>query len=118
AAPARQRCLSAVRGGMASCETAGMQRFGVHPAGVPSHAIYVSQFRFTSPLLSDPDRAIARAYRALKDDGQGIQRSVYVVRRDGTIAFAQRGAPAVDDIVAAPSRPRPDFRGKSTEARR
>jgi len=26
---------------------------------------------------------------------------VYVVRSDGTIAFAQRGAPPVDEIVAA-----------------
>src|SRR5207245_11027598 len=103
---------------MAKFQKAGIQPFGVNPAGVESHANYVSKFRFNFPLLSDPDRAIARAYRALKDDGQGIQRSVYVVRRDGTIAFAQRGAPAVDDIVAAPSRPRPDFRGKSTEARR
>jgi len=44
---------------------------------------------------------IARAYHALKDDGHGIQRSVYGVKRDGTIAFAQRGAPPVDEIVAA-----------------
>src|SRR5438034_7230260 len=78
---------------MAKFEKAGIQPFGVNPAGVASHASYVSKFRFNFPLLSDPDRAIARAYHALKDDGQGIQRSVYVVRRDGTIAFAQRGAP-------------------------
>jgi len=58
---------------------------------------------FNFPLLSDPDRAIARAYHALKDDGQGIQRSVYVVQRNGTIAFAQRGAPPPDEIVAAVS---------------
>jgi len=51
-------------------------------------------------LLSDPDRAIARAYHALKDDDKGIQRSVYVVQRNGTVAFAQRGTPAVDQIVA------------------
>ncbi|OLB15671.1 MAG: hypothetical protein AUH07_02570 [Gemmatimonadetes bacterium 13_2_20CM_70_9] len=89
-----------MRDEMAKFEKAGIQPFGVNPAGVASHANYVSKFRFNFPLLSDPDRAIARAYRALKDDGQGIQRSVYVVRRDGTIAFAQRGAPAVDDIVA------------------
>ena len=48
-----------------------------------------------------PDRAIARGYHALKDDGKGIQRSVYVVRRDGKVAFAQRGAPPVDEIVAS-----------------
>ena len=85
---------------MAKFDKAGIQPFGVNPAGVEAHAKYVQQFRFTFPLISDPDRAIARAYHALKDDDKGIQRSVYVVRRDGKIAFAQRGSPPVDDIVA------------------
>ncbi len=85
---------------MAKFEKAGIRPFGVNPAGVASHASYVQGFHFNFPLLSDPDRAIARAYHALKDDARGIQRSVYVVGRDGTIAFARRGAPAVEDIVA------------------
>lgn len=80
---------------------AGIQPFGVNPAGVDAHWKYAEKMGFTFPLLSDRDRAIARAYHALKDDGQGILRSVYVVVRDGTIVFAQRGAPPVDEIVAA-----------------
>ena len=79
----------------------GVQPFGVNPAGVESHAKYVEKMKFNFPLLSDPDRAIAGAYHALKEGGEGIQRSVYLVRRDGTIAFAQRGAPAPEEIVAA-----------------
>ena len=86
---------------MTKFERAGIQPFGVNPAGIEAHQKYAAKFQFPFPLLSDPDRAIARAYRALKDDGRGIQRSVYVVKRDGTIAFAQRGAPPVDTIVAA-----------------
>ena len=82
---------------------AGIQPFGVNPAGVEAHVKYVDQFRFPFPLLSDADRAIAKAYRALKDDGKGIQRTVYVLARDGTVALAQRGAPPVDEIVAAVS---------------
>jgi len=85
---------------MAEFRKAGIQPFGVNPAGVEAHANYVQKLKFNFPLLSDPDRAIARAYHALKDDDRGIQRSVYLVRRDGSITFAQRGAPAVDDIVA------------------
>lgn len=85
-------------------EQAGIQPFGVNPAGVDSHWRYAQKMQFQFPLLSDGDRAIARAYRALKDDGKGIQRSVYVVARDGTIAFAQRGAPPVDEIVVAVDR--------------
>jgi peroxiredoxin Q/BCP len=86
---------------MAKFKKAGIQPFGVNPAGVDSHVSYVKKFTFSFPLLSDPERAIARAYAALKEDGRGIQRTVYVIGRDGTVRFAQRGAPAVDDIVAA-----------------
>lgn len=89
---------------MTKFQQAGIQPFGVNPAVVDGHFKYATKMRFNFPLLSDPDRAIARAYRALKDDGRGIQRSVYVVARDGTIAFAQRGAPPVDAIVAAVGR--------------
>jgi len=89
-----------VRDEMTKFHGVGIQPFGVNPAGVESHASYVRKLGFNFPLLSDPDRAIARAYHALKEDGKGIQRSVYVIRQDGTIAFAQRGAPPVSDIVA------------------
>jgi peroxiredoxin Q/BCP len=85
---------------MAKFQNAGIQPFGVNPASVEGHASYVRKLRFNFPLLSDPERAIARAYHALKEDGKGVQRSVYLVQRDGTIAFAERGAPPVDDIVA------------------
>ena len=73
----------------------------MNPAVVESHTRYVEKMKFNFPLLSDPDRAIARAYHALKEDDRGIQRSVYVIARDGTIAFAQRGTPPVPEIVAA-----------------
>lgn len=89
-----------MRDEIAKFEKAGIQPFGVNPAGVAAHANYVEKFHFNFPLLSDPDRAIARAYQALKDDDKGIQRSVYLVRQDGRIGFAQRGAPPVDEIVA------------------
>lgn len=82
-------------------QAAKLQPFGVNPASVESHKGYVDKFQFNFPLLSDPDRAIAGAYHALKDDGRGIQRTVYVIGKDGTVRFAQRGAPAVADIVAA-----------------
>jgi thioredoxin-dependent peroxiredoxin len=90
-----------VRDELAAFVSRGIQPFGVNPAGVESHARYVEKMQFNFPLLSDPDRAIARAYHALKEDERGIQRSVYVVGRDGTIAFAERGTPPVREIVAA-----------------
>jgi peroxiredoxin Q/BCP len=74
---------------------------GVNPASVTSHAKYAAKMKFGFPLLSDPDRAAARAYQALKEDGRGIQRTVYAVGRDGRIAFAARGAPPPAEILAS-----------------
>lgn len=90
-----------MRDEIAKFQSAKMQPLGVNPASIESHQNYVEKFRFNFPLLSDPERAIARAYHALKDDGKGIQRTVYVIGSDGTVRFAQRGAPPVDDIVGA-----------------
>jgi peroxiredoxin Q/BCP len=86
---------------MTKFEAAGIQPFGVNPASVDSHKRYSEGFKFNFPLLSDGDRSIARAYHALKDDEKGIQRTVYVIGRDGAVRFAQRGAPPVDAIVAS-----------------
>ena len=85
---------------MTKFERAGIQPFGVNPASIDAHRKYVDKMRFNFPLLSDPDRAIARAYHALKEDDRSIARTVYLVGTDGAVRFAQRGAPAVDDIVA------------------
>lgn len=90
-----------MRDEIAKFNSVKMQPLGVNPASVDSHKSYVEKFHFNFPLLSDPERAIAGAYNALKDDGKGIQRTVYVIDKDGTVRFAQRGTPAVDDIVRA-----------------
>ena len=79
----------------------GARAFGVNPAGTDSHAAYAQKLRLGFPLLSDPDRAIAAAYGALKENGRGIQRTVYAIDRHGRIAFAVRGAPPPSEILAA-----------------
>ena len=86
---------------MPKFERAGIQPFGVNPATIDAHKKYVDKMHFNFPLLSDPDRSIARAYHALKEDDRSVARTVYVVGKDGTVRFGQRGAPPVDDIVAA-----------------
>ena len=78
-----------------------VQPLGVNPAGADSHASYARKLGLPFPLLSDAERVLAAAYHALKPDGRGIQRTVYGIRSDGTVAFAARGAPLPDDIVAA-----------------
>ena len=73
---------------------------GVNPATVASHEKYAEGFKFNFRLASDPDRLAARAFRALKPDGKGILRTVYLIGTDGRILFGQRGAPPADAILS------------------
>ena len=73
---------------------------GVNPASVASHEKYSEGFAFNFTLLSDSDRKVAGAYQALKPDGKGILRTVYLIGTDGRIKFAQRGAPPADAILS------------------
>ena len=73
--------------------------FGVNPATAQSHATYAAKLGLPFPLLSDPDLDISRAYGALKPDGRGISRSVYLVERDGRVLYSQAGAPGADLIL-------------------
>ena len=66
--------------------------FGVNPASVDQHAAYARKLALPFPLLSDPDRAIAKAYHAL-NPMRGISRSVYLIDRGGQILFSSPGAP-------------------------
>jgi peroxiredoxin Q/BCP len=90
-----------VRDEIESFRQQGVQPVGVNPASPDSHARYTAKMGFPFPLLSDPDRAIARAYGALKPDGKGIQRSVLGIAADGRVAYAVRGAPPVAEMLAA-----------------
>ena len=86
---------------MAKFKEVGVQPFGVNPASTDSHRKYAEKMNFNFPLLSDPDREISGAYGALKPDGQGIQRSVVLVGKDGKVLFAARGAPGADEVLAS-----------------
>ena len=86
---------------MAQYRKAGVQPFGVNPAGVDAHRKYVEKFNFNFPLLSDPDRAVTAAYGATKPAGLGTQRSVVLIGKDGKVRFAARGAPGAADSLAA-----------------
>jgi peroxiredoxin Q/BCP len=99
--PGCNRQLCAVRDDLAEFRAAGIQPFGVNPAGIASHSKYVAKFGFNFPLLVDEQSEIAAAYGAVKDDGRKIQRSVIGIGRDGTIRFATRGAPPPGEVIAA-----------------
>lgn len=75
--------------------------FGVNPADAASHQAFIDAFSFPFDLLVDEGAGAARAYDAVKPDGERIERTVVVVGKDGRILFWQRGAPPPGNILNA-----------------
>jgi thioredoxin-dependent peroxiredoxin len=63
---------------------------GINPASVEEHARYHAQLGLNFSLLSDAGGQVAAQYGALNPD-RSVQRSVYVVDKEGLIRFAARG---------------------------
>ena len=73
--------------------------FGVNPASAERHTAYAAKLGLPFPLFSDPDQAISRAYGSIKPLMPGIARSVCLIDRDGTVLYAQSGAPGAAIIL-------------------
>ena len=69
---------------------------GVSPDDVASHRRFRTKFELPYPLLADEDHAVSEAYGVWKEKSMfgrtfmGIERSTFIVGRDGTIAHAFR----------------------------
>jgi len=72
--------------------------FGVNPQSPEKHARFRAKHKFPFPLLVDAGQRIAKAYHA---HGLIVKRTVYLIGRDGTILFAQRGMPSPADVMNA-----------------
>jgi peroxiredoxin Q/BCP len=73
---------------------------GINPASVEEHARYSVQLSLNFPLLSDAGGQVAAQYSALNPDGS-VQRSTYVVDKEGLIRFAARGMHWVPEFYEA-----------------
>jgi len=64
--------------------------FGVNPSNADSHQKFAGSQQFGFPLLVDRGQLIAQKYKA---SGLLIRRTVYLIGKDGTIRYAERGKP-------------------------
>jgi peroxiredoxin Q/BCP len=96
--PGCTRQLCAFRDHWGAYKAAGVAVFGVNPQGAASHTKFVTKFGFPFPILVDRGGHIAGDYRA---GGWLVRRTVYGIGADGRVAFARRGMPSPDQVLAA-----------------
>jgi peroxiredoxin Q/BCP len=81
----------------------GAQVVGVSADTGDSHKAFAEKHRLRFPLLSDPNRKLAKDYRATHPFGLGTQRVTYVIGQDGRIRGAfhheLRAQKHVDEVL-------------------
>ena len=70
-----------------------------NPASIESHERCAAAQNYAFPIAVDAERTMAKAYRALKEDGKGIQRTVYIIDADGVIRYAKQGLPSDAELA-------------------
>ncbi|HEV2527339.1 MAG TPA: peroxiredoxin [Thermomicrobiales bacterium] len=93
--------LCAIRDDFSVLAEADVVPFGINADGVAEHRAFASSQNYQFDLLVDADGETSRAYGADRPDNPMPQRTVYIVGRDGTILFAERGAPSPATMLAA-----------------
>lgn len=73
----------------------------INQESIKSHAGFCDSSNLRFPLLSDPSKKVCKAYKAEMLGGFLVNRTVYIIDKKGNICFAQRGKPAITEILAA-----------------
>lgn len=97
--PGCNRQLATVRDEIERYRSAGVRPFGVNPAAPSAHADYAGRLELPFVLLSDPGLVVARRYHAVRPQVEEVDRTVYLIDRDGSIVFSARGAPGADIVL-------------------
>ena len=71
----------------------------VNPASVEAHERWAGSKGFNFPLLSDPVRQVCAAYGVLKENGRSVQRTVYIIDKEGIIRYAKQSLPPDSELL-------------------
>jgi peroxiredoxin Q/BCP len=80
---------------------------GISPDKPSAQKKFLDNYKFQFPLLSDVDKSIAKAYGVLKEKSMygrkymGIERTTFVIGKDGKLAGIIEGVKADEHPAAA-----------------
>lgn len=93
--------LCALRDDTEMFEQLNTEIIASNPDSVESHERFCEKQAYQFPILVDENRAMAKAYHALKEDGKGIQRTVYILDGEGMVRYAKQGLPPDTELADA-----------------
>lgn len=99
--PGCTRQLCALRDDTEKFSALNTAFIGSNPGSVESHEKFRKSQGYQFPILVDSEREMAKAYHALKEDGKGIQRTVYIIDASGVIQYAKQGLPPDEELMEA-----------------
>jgi peroxiredoxin Q/BCP len=86
---------------LAALHAMDIEVVALNQESVVSHRAFAELLNITFPILSDSDKRTCKAYKALMLGGLLVNRTVYLIDKEGKIRFAKRGNPGVTEIVSA-----------------
>lgn len=92
--------LCALRDDEATFKALNTAVIGSNPGSIESHERFAEKQNYPFPIVVDADKKMAEAYHALKEGG-GIERTVYIVDKNGKIGYAKRGLPPDSELEEA-----------------
>ena len=98
--PGCTRQLCAARDSFAEYMAADAVVLGVNPASQDDHLSFANNHNLPFSILADTEGEMIRNYGSRGTMGV-TTRTVYVIGKDGTIKFAERGLPETEKILAA-----------------
>ena len=95
------RQLTALRDDRAQFQAQDTAILGINPGSQASHQKFCDKYELSFPLLGDDARHVAQTYGALKENGTSIQRTVFIVDKEGTLRYAKQGMPSDQELLRA-----------------
>ena len=80
---------------------ADTEPYGINQADAASHLAFIDAFDLPFDLLVDEGFGVAKAYDAMRPEGDFINRTVVIVGKDGRILFRAQGAPPPSELLTA-----------------
>ena len=92
--------LKTLSGHLKEINALNTEVLAINQESVNSHAGFCDSSGLKFSLLADPSKKVCKVYKTVMLGGFWVDRTVYILDKKGIIRYAQRGKPAVTEVLA------------------